>query len=717
MGNYSDNLSLTKLLIIIAIFVAHFNCPYSHYNYLFFVPRNMKQYYLIILFSALFSSLKGQVFSSSNLPIIVITTDIDAVSGKPLEIIDEPRVLANIKIIYRTDGGRNYLSNQNNALLCYFNGRISIELRGTTSQDLPKKPYGLTTLNVDNITNINVPLFGMPKENDWILNSLPYDPTLVRDYLSYGLSLSMNDYAARSIYCELVVNGVYKGLYLFMEKLKVDDNRINITKMLSTDNTGQNLTGGYITKCDKTTGGDPVAWTFTTATFIHDTPNPTEITAPQKSYIYNQFYSLINLSATKNTSITNGYPSIIDIPSFVDFMILNELSSNVDAYQISTYFHKDRNGKLRAGPIWDFNLTFGNDLFSWGFDRSKTNVWQFSNGDNEGAKFWKDLFAEPTFQCYLTKRWLELNAANQPLSYDSIATKIDIAVAKISEATIREKALWGSISNHATEIANLKIWIKNRIAWLNTKFTNCSSCLNVAVPPLVISKIHYNPLTTISAFTDSLEFIEISNNSNNTINLTGIHFRNLGLTYQFPVNAILAANGKIILASNAKSFIANYGFKPFGQFTRNLSNSSEDLLLVDVFGNLIDEVRYTDALPWPIEADGQGSYLILKNLNSDNNVASNWEASNFTLGINNSEVVNSVSLYPIPARNSISIYSPEIEIAYYEVLNLMGAVIVPKTKIESNKSNIDIQQLSPNIYLLKLYFQNGVNTVKKFVKE
>ena len=96
-------------------------------------------------------------------------------------------------------------------------------------------------------------------------------------------------------------------------------------------------------------------------------------------------------------------------------MLLNELASNVDAYQFSTFFHKDRGGKLRAGPVWDFNLTFGNDLFEWGFDRSKYNIWQFLDG-NRGARFWTDLFYDPDFSCYLTKRWLELTATDQVLN-------------------------------------------------------------------------------------------------------------------------------------------------------------------------------------------------------------------------------------------------------------------------------------------------------------
>jgi len=100
-------------------------------------------------------------------------------------------------------------------------------------------------------------------------------------------------------------------------------------------------------------------------TFIHVQPKPEDVTAQQNDFIHTDFELLESTASTGNTSLINGYPSLIDIPSFVDFMLISELSANPDAYQFSTYFHKDRNGKLNAGPIWDNNLTFGNDLFIW----------------------------------------------------------------------------------------------------------------------------------------------------------------------------------------------------------------------------------------------------------------------------------------------------------------------------------------------------------------
>jgi hypothetical protein len=87
------------------------------------------------------------------------------------------------------------------------------------------------------------------------------------------------------------------------------------------------------------------------------------------------------------------------------------------------------------------DLTYGNDLFIWGYDRSKTYTWQFSNGDNEGPKFWRDLFNNPKFRCYLSKRWNQLIQPVQPLNFSSIEPFIDQTVATISEAAVRENAL------------------------------------------------------------------------------------------------------------------------------------------------------------------------------------------------------------------------------------------------------------------------------------
>ncbi len=667
-------------------------------------------------------SVKGQSFTDSNLPVIIIQTDTDPLTGQPLEIPDEPKVPGSMKIIYHTDGSRNYLSDQNNDAHLDYNGRIAIELRGSSSQLLPKKPYGLTTLEQDNESNNNVSLLGMPEENDWILNSLAYDPTLMRDVLSYGLSRAMGQYAARGRYCEVVVNGEYMGLYVLMEKLKVDSDRIDVVKMEDTDNAPPEVTGGYVIKADKTNGTDPVAWQMvsnnpygTPVDYIFDHPKPEDATSQQRNYIHNQFNTLQNLMIAQNQSIVDGFPSVIDLPSFIDFMLINELAANVDVYQISTYFHQDRNGKLRAGPVWDFNLTFGNDLW-WGegYGRGKTDVWFFDDFANNGSLFWLNLYEDPVFKCYLTKRWQELTADNQPLSYESITRSMDEITAQIAEATVREKNKWNALGNQPDSIAAMKSWLQQRMAWMNQQLDDYGSCSNPSVPPLVISKLHYHPLATTQHEDKDLEFIKVTNNSNQTIDLTGIYFRELGMTYRFPANSSAGPHQPIFLASNAAVFEQVHGFAPFGQFTRNLSNKSEDLVLVDAFGNLIDKVEYHDADPWPEAADGSGPYLQLTSLNADNNIGSNWVASDKKLSMDEKEFQSDVNIFPNPATIKLTVLS-EIKITSYQISDLEGRIISRAT-VDSTSFSIDIQDLSQNAYLIKVTFSDGTTETKKFVK-
>lgn len=661
-------------------------------------------------------SVFAQTFTDSNLPIVSIVTDNNPITNLPLEILDDPKILATMKIIKRPDGGRNYLSDINTTTYLNYSGRIGIEIRGSTSQDLPKKAYSLTTLKADNISNNNVSILGMPSENDWILNGLAFDPSLIRDYLSYNLSRQIGNYASRTEYCEVILNGNYIGLYIMQEKIKAGSDRVNVLKIGTSDSSSLNVTGGYITKADKTTGGDPVAWTMPTyvasVDFIHELPKPEAVLPVQTTYIYDQFLQLASTSNANATSVINGYPSVIDVPSFVDFMLINELASNADAYQFSTYFHKDRNGKLRAGPIWDFNLTYGNDLFLWGFDRSKTDIWQFSNGDNEGAKFWTDLFNNPLYKCYFAKRWNQLTQTGQALNYSSMLQFIDTTLNYISEAKVREHQKWGTVTNQDTEITNLKAFLSNRISWITTNLGSYSACNSVVIPALVINKINYNPkISTGFTVSNDLEFIEIKNTGATTVNLNGFYLRELGVSYQFPVDSRVLANESIFLASNPTTFKAKYSITAFDQFTRNLSNSSQKLVLADGFGNTIDSVEYFDTSPWPLDADGMGSYLQLIDPTLDNSLASSWIASSsLTLSTPSYIETSTISIYPNPVDTVLNVRA-EKPIKGIKVFNVSGHLLNEVTP-KSDLISLDFSSYSKGQYFMIIYDENSFTTTK-----
>lgn len=645
------------------------------------------------------------ILSDSNLPIIVIHTDINPSTNSPYPILDSPKVLASMKLIYKQGRTRNYLTDINNQDVLNYDGRIGIELRGSSSQELDKKSYAFKTLEEDDVSNNNISLLDMPSENDWVLNSLAFDPSMIRDYLSYTLARNMGNYAPRVKYVELIINDDYKGVYILTEKIKIDSDRVDIKKLTNTDNGNRSITGGYLVKADKTTGGDSVAWTMQNTNgwitdFLYDNPSSEDITSQQANYIQDVFNDLAQTTNPANSSIIDGYPSVIDIPSFIDYMIMAEISSNADAYQFSTYFHKDKGGKLRAGPVWDYNLTYDNDLFLWGFDRSHYNVWQFKY-ENTGTKFWNDVFEDATFKCYFAKRWFQLTADNQVLNYDTITNQIDELVNLLSESQTREQRRWGTVDEQINNINSMKTWIENRINWISNTIGNYTNCSNVSTPNLVISKIHYHPLKVGDYSSKKLEFIEITNNSNQTVNLTGYYIQNLGISFQFPPNSSISANQKIYLCNDEFVFETYYGITPFGEFHRSLSNNSYHILLSDAFGNTIDEVTYNDEEPWPVEADGLGAFLELSNINSDNNLSSNWFANANKLSIDSFSSTSDIfSIYPNPTSGMLYFHLnnllDDIDINL-TIFNTIGQTI-GKYNIDNTSSKINLKHLKSGFY-------------------
>ena len=393
-------------------------------------------------------------------------------------------------------------------------------------------------------------------------------------------------------------------------------------------------------------------------------------------------------------------------------MMIAEFSSNVDVYSLSTFFHKDRNGKLRAGPIWDYNLAYGYDAFG---NRSKYNVWQFNNEDNNGPKFWKDLFDTDLFRCYMAKRWYELTEPEQPLNYDFVCNRIDEIDAQITEAIWRDNQRWNEMYEHAQYVNNMKNWLQLRTNWLNNNIGSYEGCADVDLPPLVISKIHYHPMDWWGFDGNRLEFIEITNNGDEEVDLTGVYFRELGVTYQFPDNAHIAGRQAIVLCSDSLMFTEYYNTTPFGQYTRKLDNKSENLVLADAWGNIIDQVHYSDSLPWPTEADGNGPYLELKDLDSDNSLPENWGIGDDLTKIDKFIENQNIALYPNPTSGKIHIALSE-NVIHCQIVGLMGNVL-QETSPSSPDFELDLSGLPSGMYLVKVLFADGRIAFKKVVKQ
>ena len=669
----------------------------------------MKKGLLLGLFLVAMSIVHGQYLTSSNLPIVIINTDNGA------SIPDEPKIGATMKILYVNDTTINYLSNQNDTAYLNYIGRIGIERRGSTSQGHNKKPYGFETRLADDVTVNNVSLMGLPAENDWVLNAMNDEPSYVRDCLSYYLAGKLGHYAPRTKYCEVIVNGDYKGLYFLTEKIKVDQNRVDIAQMDATDNQYPDVSGGYIIKADKLTGGDTPAWTtpaygyWSDVDYIYHVPKPEVITPSQAAYIHNYFDTIQQAVAAHNQDVSHGYPAYLDIPTFVDYMIMGELTSNVDIYQLSTFFHKDRKGKFRAGPVWDFNLAYGYDFGSVG--RSGYDVLQFANGDNTGSDFWHQLYEDDLFSCYLFHRWHDVTADNAPLSYENVIHVMDSLIDHISTPRIRDRVRWWKLYDYDDHINTMKNWLHNRYAWLDSEWPLSGNCVPEELPPLVISKINYHPTSQMGFNADELEFIGIVNNSEDTVDAAGVYFRELGISYSFPANSLIAPHEEIFLASNAQAFQQCFDKAAFGTFARHLDNKSESIVLADAWGNIIDEVTYADTLPWPISADGHGDFLILIDPNLDNALPESWMAANVFVGVPERKPTISLTVSPNPTTGIVRITSDQ-PLTSITVSDVQGRTLMAIPIHSDLTVQIDLTPYPAGVYFVTAVTSDGAITMK-----
>jgi len=406
-----------------------------------------------------------------------------AINTNGTEIVDEPKINAQMTIAVGDE--------------IDYEGAIGIEIRGSSSQSFPKKQFGFETRDASN-EDVNVSLLDFPEEEDWILYAPYSDKSLIRNILLYDLSRAIGRYASRAKFVDVTINGSYNGVYVLMEKLKRDDNRIALNKLKIEENSGEDLTGGYILKVDKHkspyTDVNSILSAYAPNSsssgqkihFLYDTPDEDDITTEQSAYISDYLASFENaLSGSDFANPSTGYAAYIDTQSFIEFFLLNELSNNVDGYRISTWLTKDKNKKLKMGPIWDFNLAFGNANYCAG---GATNVWAYKFNercpeDSHQIPFWWNrLLEDPAFVSQLQARWLALRGAE--FSNAAILQRVDAyaETLTLSDGIQNNFEKWPILgqyvwpnkfvgNTYTEEVDYLKSWINDRLSWLDTEIS------------------------------------------------------------------------------------------------------------------------------------------------------------------------------------------------------------------------------------------------------
>lgn len=319
---------------------------------------------------------------STHLPLVVIDTD-EEIPGVPMMNYDkndenvtktstgEEFLIANMKIMNQADKVNTVKDSP------VLKTQIKIRVRGNTSRWFDKQSFAIKTIHHDG-ENKNVSIMGMEADHDWALHGPFLDKTLMRNYVAMNLAGELMDYAPDVRFCEVVINGEYRGVYVMMETINRGTGRIQIEK----PNKTRNVTG-YIVEMDNDTQPNEITKLNEFAkysqilrknAFFNVRYPRTESLTPQlKDYIERDMSRFEKaLYSFDYDTFRYGYKNFIDVDEFVDYFILMEVFVQHDTGNLSTFFYKDVNGKFKPA-VWDFNNSLGNVLTP----EQDFNIYQF----------------------------------------------------------------------------------------------------------------------------------------------------------------------------------------------------------------------------------------------------------------------------------------------------------------------------------------------------
>jgi subtilisin-like proprotein convertase family protein len=431
--------------------------------------------------SLTFGNNPAAAISSSNLPIVIITGPTNDTHSARMGIISNP------------NGQRNHITDPFNA----YNNKISYFPRGQSSLTFEQQQYKVETFNSAGV-ELDTVLLGMPAEHEWVLYDPYNDKTLLRNVLMYGLARGEGEWAPRTQFCEVIINGDYKGVYVLLEYIKRDGKRVNVSKLDLDDNVGDSLTGGYIFKTDWDGGVDDFQTAHGLSFGIH---YPKAITPTQSNYLHQYIDSLENALYGPNfADPVNGYSKYMDVGSFIDFMIWAEVAYNQDTYHASTYYHKEKitkdHGQIKAGPIWDFNFGFG--ISPWYGDVYQGWIYQ------QGMNWQTQMSLDTNFQNKVKCRWLWLRSKS--LNLVNVNHYIDSMVVVLNESMLRHfnrypimgvPCCYNNLGasplpqDYAGEIAYLKNWMQNRIAFLDANWYGKCYSVGIDNQPIAEEALFY----------------------------------------------------------------------------------------------------------------------------------------------------------------------------------------------------------------------------------
>jgi hypothetical protein len=386
----------------------------------------------------------------SNLSLVAIRT--------AKAIPNEPKVGARVRVIDRAGGRANRTSDPGNV----YAGRAGIETRGHSSQRFPKKQYGLE-LRDRSGDGRDVGLLGMPPDDDWVLSANYSDKTLMRNALAYRTARNLfASYAPQTRYVELVLNGRYRGVYVLTQKIELGEGRVEpddgwiLELVFGNQAHGERFFGSPRT-------GRPLIFTDP------DAPGRRRASAIRRHVV--RFERALYGKRFRHPQ--RGWRAHLDPGAAIDYVLLQELFGNQDAFHASTYFHRPPGGRILLGPIWDFDIAMGNTTL----ERFRTPPgWHLGR-----RPYVERLYRDRSFVRGMSARWREVRALGLR---QRLRTMIARDAGRLRRAQARNFRRWPILGRYVwpnpvdprtgryrptwrAEVAYLRRWLDARIAWID----------------------------------------------------------------------------------------------------------------------------------------------------------------------------------------------------------------------------------------------------------
>lgn len=442
---------------------------------------------------------KNVRLTQTNLPIVFMSVD-----GQTIQ--REERITARAKIIDNGAGQLNYGDTiAHPGQKVDYEGYVGLKYRGNSSfNSSDKKPYSFRPYDKpveQGGKKQKVSILGMGKDNDWALLAPFSDKTMMRDLLSFELARPYFDYVPHGKYCELVLDGIYYGVYIMSERVGKGKNRLDLN---DPGEDGGDLTGDYQVEIDRDDepdyyrskyhplDGEGREMTGKYITYQYSSPESddfAELPPGTKEALHKQIDDMeASFTTDYYTDPERGYRKYIDVTSFIDYLLSTEFAFDIDGYRLSTNLYKY--GEVRAAQegldsrwkmsLWDKNIAFGNANYNNGW---RTDLWQYDfnarSDDPQSVPFWwSKMLDDDSFVDEMKARWQEYRSGGY--ADERVWTKVDSLARMLTSggAVDRNQSAWAIIghsvwpnyfngSTYSEEVDYLKGWIKKRLRFMD----------------------------------------------------------------------------------------------------------------------------------------------------------------------------------------------------------------------------------------------------------